>query len=111
MWTESGRMIGLDLGRISEVVSSGGQEQTMVKQKALRQLKLMHIGLRESQPLFDCCSHLVKCISSRKKGTAGTLSQQTHAWKEKAGNQDLCLGVLLALMKTYYVLHKQMRLR
>lgn len=46
-------MIGLDLGRISEVVSSGGQEeQPMVKQKALRQLRLMHIGLRESQPLF-----------------------------------------------------------
>lgn len=72
-------MIGLDLGRISEVVSSGGQEeQTMVKQKALRQLKLMHIGLRESQPLFGCCSHPVKRLSSRKKGAAGTLSQQAQ---------------------------------
>ena len=102
-------MIGLDLGRISEVVSSGGQEeQPMVKQKALRQLRLMHIGLRESQPLFDCCSHPVKRISSRKKGAAGTLSQQArNAWKEKAGNQDLRLGVLLAPMKTYYILHKQ----
>ena len=72
MWTESGRMIGLDLGRISEVVSSGGQEeQAMVKEKALQQLKLMRIGLRESQLLFECCSHPVKRIFSRKKGTAG----------------------------------------
>lgn len=36
VWTESGRMIGSDLGRISEVVSSGGpEEQTTVKEKAL----------------------------------------------------------------------------
>lgn len=37
VWTESGRMIGSDLGRISEVVSSGGPEerQTTVKEKAL----------------------------------------------------------------------------
>lgn len=85
MWTESGRMIGLDLGRISEVVSSGGQEeQTMVKEKALQQLKLMHIGLRESQLLFECCSHPVKRIFSRKKGTAGTLSQQAQ-YMEREG--------------------------
>lgn len=44
---------------ISETVSSGVQEeQTMVKEKALQQLKLTCIGLRESQALFDCCSYL-----------------------------------------------------
>ena len=81
-------MIGLDPGRISEVVSSGGQEEkTMVKEKALQQLKLMHIGLRESQLLFECCSHPVKRISSRKKGTAGTLSQQAQ-YMEREGWQS-----------------------
>ena len=78
----------MDLGRISEVVSSGGQEEkTMVKEKALQQLKLMHIGLRESQLLFECCSHPVKRISSRKKGTAGTLSQQAQ-YMEREGWQS-----------------------